>query len=371
MLALRVRGANALRTLAGRARAPLFCAPAGAVAPSSTTAGPPAPVPLRIAQPSATATWARYSEPARAAAHASSLSDRDGFWSAAASRFSWLRRWDSVCESSFSPGAPFVRWFSGAECNVSANCLDVHVAAGRGDAPALTWEADDGRVETYTYAALLLAVEAAAAALREAGVQRGDVVTLVLPQTPAVAIAMLACARLGAPHSAVFAGLSAAAVADRIVDARSSVVVTADVALRGGRAHPLKAIVDDAAALARAKGVEVRRMLVARRTPAPPTTTTTTAHALPPGWVAGRDEWLEDAIARVSAAGPPRVAPERMAAADPLFLLYTSGSTGKPKGVVHATAGWMVYAGTTMRELFGTRDGATSEGERATKPRGA
>ena len=270
------------------------------------------------------------------AMHAASLSSPTAFWGPIAASLKWFKPFTSVLES--DTAIPRHSWFGGGSTNMAMNCLDVHVDAGRGDTPALTWEGDDGTSKTYTYRQLRDAVAAAAAVLVEGGVTRGSVVTIMLPMIPALPITMLACARLGALHSVVFAGFSAAALADRIVDAGSTHCVTANGGLRGGRVVPLKGVMDEAVEIAGGKGVQVQRVFVASRAGQP-------VGPLNAGWVVGRDVDYDAAVSGVCArAAPaaPEFPPVEMGSEDPLFILYTSGSTGKPKGVVHATGGYMV-----------------------------
>lgn len=277
--------------------------------------------------------------------HSQSLSDPSAFWSREASALTWRKRWDVVDKSDLS--VPRVDWFSGGRLNVTESALDAHVSAGYGSAPALTWESDDGNSQTFTFSDVLREVNAAAHVLAAQGVRKGDIVSIYLPMIPAAMFTMLACARLGAAHSVVFAGFSDAALADRIVDGRSSVVVTADAGLRGGRVVELKPAVDRAVDLAAKAGHIVRSVLVTHR--AGPG-----VGAGAPGWVSDRDVDYDAALsaARKKGANFP---PVEMAASDPLFVLYTSGSTGKPKGVVHSTGGYAVYARSTLQYIFDAR----------------
>jgi acetyl-CoA synthetase len=237
---------------------------------------------------------------------------------------------------------------------ITENALDRHIAAGKGDQPALTWEGDDGTSTTYTFRQVLSEVNACALALRSKGVIRGSVVTLYLPMIPALLFSMLACARLGAIHSVVFAGFSDAALAERIVAGRSAVVVTADGGMRGGKPVPLKPAMDRAVAMAGERGVRVHAVFVTHR--AGPGVGVGS-----PGWNPGVDVDLDAAVTGykegavvtglggVKTAGVVRCDAVPVGAEDPLFLLYTSGSTGRPKGIVHTVGGYMVYAATTFK----------------------
>jgi acetyl-CoA synthetase len=282
--------------------------------------------------------------------HARSLRDPSGYWGEVASQFHWRRKWDSVSECDMATAS--FKWFSGGTLNITENALDRHIAAGRGDEPAMTWESDEGSSTTYTFRQVLSEVNAVALALKErSGVRPGDVVTIYLPMIPALFFTMLACARLGAIHSVVFAGFSDAALAERIASAGSRVLVTADAGVRGGKPVPLKPAVDRACAMAEARGARVASVLVTHRAG-------TGVGAGSPGWVAGRDVDLDAEVAGVKARSAARgeegvrLEAQAMGAEDPLFLLYTSGSTGKPKGVVHTTGGYMVYAAHTFKHMF-------------------
>ncbi|WP_294214419.1 acetate--CoA ligase [uncultured Sphingomonas sp.] len=261
----------------------------------------------------------------------------DAYWRDQAAQLDWMRPFDTVKDVSFAADDFRIRWFDGGQINVSANCLDRHLAT-RGDQVAILWEGDEpGEGARITYRALHDRVCRMANVLTSLGVGRGDRVTLYLPMVPDAAAAMLACTRIGAIHSIVFGGFSPDALADRIRDCESKLVITADEGCRGGRRIPLKANVD--AALSACPSVE--HVLVLRRTGGD--------IAMTPG----RDLWLDAAIADAS----PDCPPVAMEAEDPLFILYTSGSTGKPKGVLHTTAGYLLWVAKTFRDVFDHRDG--------------
>ncbi len=261
----------------------------------------------------------------------------DAYWRDQAAQLDWIRPFDTVKDVSFAANDFRIRWFDGGQINVSANCLDRHLAT-RGDQVAILWEGDEpGEGARITYRALHDRVCRMANVLTSLGVGRGDRVTLYLPMVPDAAAAMLACTRIGAIHSIVFGGFSPDALADRIRDCGSKLVITADEGCRGGRRIPLKANVD--AALSACPSVE--HVLVLRRTGGD--------IAMTPG----RDLWLDAAIADASPVCPPVA----MEAEDPLFILYTSGSTGKPKGVLHTTAGYLLWVAKTFRDVFDHRDG--------------
>ncbi len=266
-----------------------------------------------------------------------SVEDPEGFWREAAQRIDWITPFTRVKETSFNEADFGIAWFADGTLNISANALDRHLAE-RGDATAILWEPDspDEPHRVITYRELHADVCRFANLLKAQGVKRGERVTLYLPMVPEAAVAMLACARIGAIHSIVFAGFSPDALAGRIQDCDSRIVLTADEGLRGGKRIPLKANVD--AALARCPGVE--RVIMLRRTGAD----------VP--MVAGRDiDWAE------AASQSADCAPEAMGAEDPLFILYTSGSTGKPKGVLHTTGGYAVWTAMTHEYVFDYRPG--------------
>jgi acetyl-CoA synthetase len=265
-----------------------------------------------------------------------SVADPDAFWAEHGRRLDWIKPFTKVKNTSFAYDNVSVKWFEDGTLNVSANCVDRHVAT-RGDQTAIIWQADDPDTSRHiSYKELHAEVQKFANVLKKLGVKKGDRVILYLPMIPEAAYAMLACARIGAIHSIVFAGFSPDALASRVEDCGAKLVITADEAPRGGRATPLKANADKA--LAKLPGV---RTLVVRRTG---------------GDVAFdpvRDTWLHEAEAGVSADCKP----EEMGAEDPLFILYTSGSTGQPKGVLHTSGGYLTYASMTHKYVFDYHDG--------------
>jgi acetyl-CoA synthetase len=265
-----------------------------------------------------------------------SLAEPDAFWAEQAEAFvSWDRPWQRVSQWDFERAE--IRWFDGARLNVSVNCLDRHLAT-RGDQVAIIWEGDDPAVSRrLTYRELHAEVCRFANALKSAGVGKGDRVSIYLPMIPEAAVAMLACARIGAVHSVVFGGFSPDALKDRILDSDCSVLVTADGGLRGGRNVPLKANADQA--LASCPGVHT--VFVVRHT------------GLDTGWVEGRDRWYDEAMAAAADVCPP----VSVDAEDPLFILYTSGSTGKPKGVLHTSGGYLLHVAMTHKYVFDYHEG--------------
>ncbi|MFO1186928.1 MAG: acetate--CoA ligase [Alphaproteobacteria bacterium] len=259
------------------------------------------------------------------------------FWAKQAERIDWMKSYTQVKDVSFDAADLHIRWFHDGTLNVSANCLDRHLRQ-RGEKTAILWEGDDpSESRAISYRELHAEVSRFANVLRAQGVKKGDRVTIYLPMIPEVAVAMLACARIGAVHSVVFGGFSPESLAGRIADCGSQIVVTADEGLRGGKKIPLKANTD--AALEKAAGVA--RVIVVRRT----------------GWgvpmKAGRDLWWHEEMEKA----PPDCPPAEVGAEDPLFILYTSGSTGKPKGVLHTSGGYLVYAALTHELVFDYRPG--------------
>lgn len=266
--------------------------------------------------------------------YACSIEKGDVFWGEIAERLSWYKKWDSVQNHDFANAQ--IRWFEGAKLNVSYNCLDRHLETAVADRVAFYWEGDSpGTQRTITYRQLWRDVTKFANVLKKHGVKRGDRVTIYLPMIPELAVAMLACARIGAIHSVVFGGFSADALRDRILDCDSGVIVTADGGLRGGKIVALKAAVDQAMKDCPA----VKTCVVVRH-----------IGREGPDWVEGRDLWYHE---EMSAPDISTNCPcEEMDAEDPLFILYTSGSTGKPKGVLHTTAGYLLYASYTHEMIF-------------------
>ena len=255
-------------------------------------------------------------------------SDPEGFWAEQAETLEWTRRWDTVME--WTP--PFVKWFVGGSLNASVNCLDRHVRDGGGDKVAFHWEGEPGDTRTITYAALLEEVCRLANGLRSLGVRKGDRVNIYLGMVPELPIAMLACARIGAPHSVVFGGFSADSLRDRINDAEARVLITADGAWRRGQVVPLKANADEA--LRECPTIE--HVVTLRRCG--------NEHDFTPD----RDVWYHDLVADQ----PTECEPEEMDAEDILYLLYTSGTTGKPKGIAHTTGGYLTQVAATHRMIF-------------------
>ena len=271
------------------------------------------------------------------AAYAQSLSDNEAFWAEHGKRIDWIQPYTKVSDVSYNKPDVHIRWYEDGTLNASANCLDRHLAT-RGDQTAILWEGDDpADAKHITYAELHEEVCRFANALKARGVKKGDRVTIYMPMVPEAAVAMLACTRIGAIHSVVFGGFSPDALAGRIQDCASTVVITADEGIRGGRPIPLKANTDKALASC----PDCTTCFVVRRTGADI------------AWQDGRDVWYHEAVAAADADCPP----EEMSAEDPMFILYTSGSTGKPKGVLHTTGGYMVYASMTHHYVFDYQDG--------------
>jgi acetyl-CoA synthetase len=270
------------------------------------------------------------------AMYAKSVKDPTGFWGEQGKRIDWIKPYTKVKNTSFTGDVP-IKWYEDGTLNVSANCLDRHLAK-RGDQVAIIWEGDDPNEQKHiTYREAYEQTCRMANVMKKHGVKKGDRVTIYLPMIPEATYAMLACARIGAIHSIVFGGFSPDSLINRIQDCDSNFVVTADEGLRGGRKVPLKVNAD--AALKSCPSV--KKMLVVKRTGGKV------------DWDPARDVWFHEEAATVSADCPP----EEMAAEDPLFILYTSGSTGKPKGVLHSSGGYLVYASMTHQYVFDYHDG--------------
>lgn len=289
-----------------------------------------------------------YKVPAEVAAHAHinkelyeteykrSIEDTDGFWNEKANEFlTWSKQWTSTVDYDFRKGE--VKWFEGGKLNVSVNCLDRHLET-RGNQPAIIWESDDPTVDkTYTYKELHAEVCRFANGLKARGVKKGDRVCIYMPMVAEAAIAMLACARIGAVHLIVFGGFSADALKDRIVDSEAEIIIVTDESMRGGKAVPLKANADRALESCPL----VKSVVVVKRT----------GGAVE--WTEGRDVWYHDLLENASDDCPP----EEMDSEDPLFILYTSGSTGKPKGVLHTTGGYLLHAAMSHKYVFDYHEG--------------
>ena len=264
-------------------------------------------------------------------AYQESVQNPEGFWANIAEQFTWQQKWDKVLDWNFEE--PDVKWFINGKLNITENCLDRHLKT-RGNKLALIWEPNDPkeRYVRFTYRELHEKVCMMANVLKNNGVKKGDRVCIYMPMIPELAFSVLACARVGAVHSVIFAGFSATSMADRINDAQATVVITSDGLNRGTKQIPVKRVVDEAIA----ENSSVQKVIVVERT----------------GWavkmVAGRDVWMHEELLKADKDCPAEV----MDAEDPLFILYTSGSTGKPKGVVHTCGGYMVYTDYTFRNVF-------------------
>jgi acetyl-CoA synthetase len=263
-----------------------------------------------------------------------SIEDNEGFWAEQAGRIDWIRPFTQVKDVSFAKDDLHIRWYHDGTLNACYNCVDRHLET-KSDDVAIIWEGDDPSVDlSITYRELHERVCKFANALKKLGAKKGDRITIYMPMIPEAAVAMLACARIGAVHSVVFGGFSPDALAGRIHDCESNIVITTDQGVRGGKAIPLKANVDKAAENPNVTTLD--KVLVVK-------------HAgVDIAWVEGRDAWLHDLESEVDADCPC----EEMNAEDPLFILYTSGSTGKPKGVLHTTGGYLVYAAMTHEYVF-------------------
>lgn len=261
-----------------------------------------------------------------------SIDDPEGFWAEAARDLHWFKQWDKVLEWNL----PAAKWFVGGQINLSYNCLDRHVAGSRGNKTALIWEGEPGEIRRLTYAELLGEVQKLANALKDLGIQKGDRVAIYMGMTPELAIALLACARIGAVHSVIFGGFAATAIADRVNDAGCVAILTQDSSYRRGNQVPLKRTVDEAMHACHT----VKHVIVLRRTGCE-------VHMQP-----GRDHWWHDVVAQANAECPA----EPLDSEDPLYILYTSGTTGKPKGLVHTTGGYAVQTYLTTKYIFDLRD---------------
>ncbi len=260
-----------------------------------------------------------------------SIEDPDSFWQGIAENFQWQKKWDKTLEWEFK--TPDVKWFIGGKLNITENCLDRHLES-RGDKAAIIWEANDPEAKnrTLTYRELYAEVCKMANVLKKHGIQKGDRVCMYMPMVPELAVSLLACARIGAVHSVVFAGFSAKSLSDRINDSQCKVVLTSDGINRGAKVVPAKEVVDEAVLSC----PSVERVLVNRCCDAQVQ------------MKSGRDLWLHDEMA----SAEPHCPAEPMDSEDPLFILYTSGSTGKPKGVVHTCGGYMVFTAYTFANVF-------------------
>jgi acetyl-CoA synthetase len=277
------------------------------------------------------------------ALHQHSLDDPGSFWESQARSLHWLKPWSRICD--WDPAAPWdTKWFVNARINACDNCVDRMVKAGHGDETAIIWEgepvgAQGPEIRRLTYSDLLRETSKFANTLRKLGVKKGDVVTIYMPMVPELAIAMLACARIGAPHSIIFGGFAPHAIVDRVLDARSRIIITADGGYRRGEIVPLQKNVEDACSALAAQGHTVEYAVVLRRT----------GQATPLHDGRGTNwHWWHELMATAADHCPC----EPMDSEDMLFLLYTSGSTGKPKGIVHTTGGYMVYTTMTARLSF-------------------
>ena len=260
--------------------------------------------------------------------------DPEAYWAQAAESLEWIRKWDRVLD--WNP--PIAQWFVGGKINVSVNCLDRHVRGWRRNKAAFIWEGEPGEERVLTYADLYREVNRFANAMKRLGVRKGDRVTIYMPMIPELPIALLACARIGAPHSVVFGGFSAESLRDRINDAQSKLVITADGSYRRGQIVPLKRNVDEAL-----KGCPcVEKVVMVRRI----------GEAAPVEVDETRDVWWHRAVENV----PAYCEPEPMDSEDPLFILYTSGTTAKPKGILHTTAGYLLGASLTHKWVFDAKE---------------
>ncbi len=261
-----------------------------------------------------------------------SIADPEAFWAEAASELHWFQPWECVLDSS---EAPFFKWFRGSRTNLSYNCLDRHIEEGRGDKVAIHWEGEPGDTLDLSYSDLHREVCRCANVLKKLGVKKGDRIAIYLPMIPELAISVLACARIGAVHSVIFAGFSADSIRDRVLDSEARMVITGDGGYRRGKMLELKKIVDEGVASCDC----ISDVLVVRRGE---------SHPVDCPMQEGRDHWYHELIGQVDDICPA----EEMDAEDLLFLLYTSGTTGKPKGIMHTTAGYQVFSYLTSKYVF-------------------
>jgi acetyl-CoA synthetase len=261
-----------------------------------------------------------------------SIEDPETFWAGAARELHWFKPWEKVLEWNL----PWAKWFVGGKINLSYNCVDRHVLAGRGNKTALIWEGEPGEIRCLTYTELHIEVQKLANALKALGIKKGDRLAVYMGMTPELAIALLACARIGAVHSVIFGGFAANAIADRVTDSGCVAIITQDTSYRRGNEVKLKATVDEAMPACHT----VKHVIVYRRS------------GSPVSMVAGRDHWWHDLVATAA----PECPAEPLDSEDPLYILYTSGSTGKPKGLLHTTGGYAVQTYLTTKYVFDLRD---------------
>ncbi|MGP0564908.1 MULTISPECIES: acetate--CoA ligase [unclassified Nitrospina] len=274
-----------------------------------------------------------------------SINDPEGFWAEQAEEFVWYKKWDKVWDYNYNikKGKIFIEWFKGAKTNITVNCIDRHLET-RGDQTAIIWEGNEPDEDSrLTYRELHAEVCRFANVLKKHGAKKGDRISIYMPMIPELAIAMLACARIGAIHSIVFGGFSPTSLADRIVDSGCSLLVTTDGAFRGKKPVPLKENADQAMDMASKQGTDIKQCIVVKRV----------GDKLETAMQKGRDFWWHDEMKDAS----PECEPEQMDAEDPLFILYTSGSTGKPKGAQHNVGGYMLFTALTHKHIFDYHDG--------------
>ena len=274
-----------------------------------------------------------------------SLDDPDAFWTEEAEQFVWFDKWETVRQFNYDVrnGSISIEWFKGGKTNITVNCIDRHLET-RGEQTAILWEGNEpGENSTLSYNQLYAEVCRFSNVLKKRGVRKGDRVSIYMPMVPELAIAMLACARIGAIHSIVFGGFSSTALADRIIDSSCTFLITTDGTIRGKKPIPVKVSADEAIKLAAKKGVEVKTCIVVERV----------GSKISTEMISGRDYWWHEEME----AAETICEPEKMDAEDPLFILYTSGSTGKPKGVQHNVGGYMVFTSLTHKYIFDYHDG--------------